>query len=181
LSKTTPQEVASSPATSSVASVSSLECEDFVDQADAQTSFDSGNSFNLEDNDGDGIACEETSKFSKDAKTPGEIKGEVAEHTNPQDKAAQYIVVLVEELEKFPPHQQEYGMSTVQTWGKDSTYTQAAYKLDCKDWQEGSASWIDYPEQTAQEAYVANEYSHPYEQYDAWYKARGQALQRVGC
>ncbi len=89
LPKTTPQEVVSSPATPSiiplatpsVASASSWKCKDFVDQADAQESFDNGNRFNLEDNDGDGIACEETSKFGFQAKTAGEIKEPIPEFT----------------------------------------------------------------------------------------------------
>lgn len=176
----TPSVVPSS--TPSIASALSFECEDFVDQADAQESFDSNNRFNLEDNDGDGIACEETSKFSKQLKTGGEVKEKVSEHTNPQDKASQYIVALVEELEKFPSQQREHGMGTVQAWSRDTANTQAAYQLDCKDLQEADpASWVNNPEQEAQEAYVANEYSHPHEQYVAWYKARSQAIQRVGC
>lgn len=164
---------------SSVQSSMQLSCKDFINQADAQESFDSGNPYNLEDNDGNGIACEETVKYNSE-KTSQELLDERQAEQNLPDKPIQYVSAIEEKLKQFPTEDQEYGLGTLAAWTRDDANLQAAYKLDCEDVKSGE-QWVDNPEVIAESAYEANEGSYPLNQFRAWYKAKSQAIKEVGC
>lgn len=167
--------VTSSPVQSSM----QLSCKDFINQADAQESFNSGNSYNLEDNDGDNIACEETVKYNSE-KTSQELLDERQAEQNLQDKPTQYVSAIEENLNQFPAEDQEYGLGTLAAWIRDDANLQAAYKLDCEDVKSGE-QWVDNPEANAESAYEMNGGRYPLNQFEAWYKAKSQAIKEVGC
>lgn len=164
---------------SPVQSSMQLSCEDFNDQADAQESFDSGNRFNLENNDGDGIACEETVKYNSQ-KTPQELLDERQAKLNSKDKATQYVSTIEQKLKQFPIENQEYGLGVLAAWTKDDANLQAAYTSDCEDLKSGE-QWVDNPEADAESAYKVNGGRYPLNQFEAWYKAESQAIKEVGC
>ncbi|MBW4638185.1 MAG: hypothetical protein KME05_08115 [Gloeocapsa sp. UFS-A4-WI-NPMV-4B04] len=156
-----------------------LSCKDFINQADAQESFNSGNRFNLEDNDGDDIACEETVKYNSE-KASQELLDERQAEQNLQDKPSQYVSAIEENLNQFPTENQEYGLGILAAWTRDDVNLQAAYKLDCEDVKSGE-QWVDNPEADAESAYELNGGRYPLNQFQAWYKARSQAIKEVGC
>jgi len=167
--------VTSSPLQSS----QQLSCEDFINQADAQESFNSGNSYNLEDNDGDNIACEETVKYNSE-KNSQEVLDERQAEQNLKDKPTQYVSAIEENLNQFPAEDQAYGLDTLAAWLRDDANLQAAYELACEDVKSGE-QWVDNPEANAKSAYEMNEDRYPLNQFEAWYKAKSQAIKEVGC
>lgn len=164
---------------SPVQSSTQLSCEDFINQADAQESFNSSNPFNLEDNDGDGIACEETVKYNSE-KTSQELLDERQAKQNLQNKPIQYVSAIEEKLKQFPTEDQEYGLGTLAAWSRDNVNLQASYESSCEDVKSGE-QWVDNPEVVAESAYKVNEGRHPLNQLKAWYKAKSQAIKEVGC